>query len=182
MGTTVPARLVLLGLLAAVAAGCGKVEARAPGPAPALLPPTPPSKLVIPSQIPEPSPPAADPVSDPVAPPTSTPQPNRANRPPPGTSPAPPAQDPQVLRTNSNVAELERLTRASLGRAQRDIGAVRRTELGTDAKTQYDEVQRFIRSSEEALKLKNYIFAQQLADKAARLASLLVKGGAPSVA
>lgn len=182
MVMTVPARLALLGLLAAVAAGCGKVEARAPGPAPALLPPAPPSKLVIPSQIPEPAPPVVDPVSDPVAPPTATPPPARANRPPPGTPPAPPAQDPQVLRTNSNVVELERLTRASLGRAQRDLGAVRRNELGTDARTQYDEVRRFIRSSEEALKVRNYIFAKQLADKAALLASLLVKGGAPSVA
>lgn len=170
---TVGARLTVLGVLVAVAAGCGKVQASTPGPAPALEPPAPPSKLVIPSQIPDPEPP----VTDPVTPPT-TPAPARpTNRPPPSTPPAP-AQSPLVLRTNSNVAELERQTRSSLARAQRDLGAVKREELGPDGKTQYDEVRRFIRSSEEALKVKNYIFAKQLADKAALLARLLIRATA----
>lgn len=175
---TLRARLALLGVLVAVAAGCGKVQAQVPGPAPALAPPAPPSRLVIPSQIPDPAPVVVDPET-----PTVTPPPARAtNRPPAGTPPAPPASDPLVLRTNSNVAELERQTRTSLSRAQRDLGAMKREELGADGRTQYDEVRRFIRSSEEALKVKNYVFAKQLADKAALLASMLIKGGASSVA
>lgn len=179
------ARLTLVVLLAAGLAGCAKTQARTPAPLPDLDPPSTPSKLVIPVPIPEPTP------AEPPAPPpeTTTPPPEtrpaRAGgrgAPPPVTEPPPPVQDPQVLRTNANIRELENQTRLQLGSAARDLSRVSRPRLSAEGRASYDDVQRFIRSAEAALKVRNYVLARQLADKAALLASLLVKGGAPSAA
>jgi len=171
------ARLALLGAIAATAGACSKVQARTPGPGPALDPPPAPAPLIVPSRLPDPTPVEQPPATqvELADPPGRTDPPAR----PPRTAPPPPPPpaDPQVLRTGGNPADMERLTRIQLQVAQRNIGAVKRGELSADGKNQYDEVLRFIRSAEEALKVKNYILARQLADKAALLASLLVKGG-----
>jgi hypothetical protein len=58
-------------------------------------------------------------------------------------------------------------------RAQADLGQVNRQNLGADARAQYDSALGFIRQAEEALKVKNLIYAGQLADKAATMAALL---------
>ena len=47
--------------------------------------------------------------------------------------------------------------------------------MGTDAKAQFDAALGFIRQADEALKVKNLIYAGQLADKAATMAALLKK-------
>ena len=57
--------------------------------------------------------------------------------------------------------------------ATADLGQINRLNLGTDARGQYDSALRFIRQSEEALKVKNLVYASQLADKAATMAALL---------
>jgi len=76
---------------------------------------------------------------------------------------------------------MTRQTRQKLNSAQRDLDAVTRDHLGADGKAQFDEVERFIRMANEALSLKNYIFARQLSEKAAQLAGVLVRGGRPTV-
>jgi len=40
---------------------------------------------------------------------------------------------------------------------------------------QYDTAKRFIQQAEDALKAKNFVFAEQLADKAATLAAALAQ-------
>jgi hypothetical protein len=178
-------RLLLVTILAAALAGCGKAQARTPAPMPDLNPPSSPSKLVIPVAVTEPTP-----VEPPVSTPETTPPPPETRparsggrgTPPPPTETPPPVQDPQVLRTNANIQELENQTRLQLGSAARDLSRVSRSTLGAEARASYDDVQRFIRSAEAALKVKNYVLARQLADKAALLASLLVKGGVPTAA
>lgn len=59
--------------------------------------------------------------------------------------------------------------------ARHDLDKINYKALGADAKVQYDAANQYINQAEDALKLKNYVFASQLADKAAVLASLLVK-------
>jgi hypothetical protein len=176
-------RLILVAVVAVGVAGCSKAQARTPAPAPALDPPASPSKLVIPVGIPEPPPeePATPPPVETPPPPVSPPITAGRGAPPPTTEP-PPDPDPQVLRTRQNTRELENLTRLRLGSANRDLGQVTRHTLDAEARASYDDVTRFIRSAEAALRAKNYSLAQQLADKAALLANLLVKGGVPTAA
>jgi hypothetical protein len=179
----VPARLALVGLMGLGLAGCTRLQARTPAPSPALEMPPPPGKLVVPSPIPEPAPPperpaAADDVETPPAGGAPPPRPNRP--PPPQPQTPPPASDPQVLRTTTDVAALEHQTVVSLGSAKRDLDRVPVGQLSPDVRAQYNDVRRFIRSAEEALKVRNYVLARQLADKAAVLAAALVKGGAPT--
>jgi hypothetical protein len=65
--------------------------------------------------------------------------------------------------------------RAQLDLARANLAQVSRPTLGTDAKAHYDAAQGFIRQADEALKVKNLIYAGQLADKAATMAALLRK-------
>jgi hypothetical protein len=53
---------------------------------------------------------------------------------------------------------------------------VRRDALGREAQSQYDNAMRFIRTTQQALAAKNFVYAAYCADKAATLAALLVKG------
>ena len=177
------AKLGVVVLSIATIAGCATAQARSTPESPALVPPAPPGRLVIPSPLPAPvaiemppAPPVA--LSDP---PPDTP-PNRTSRttPPPPTTPERQTSEPPVLRTAANVMELTRQTRQKLNSAQRDLAAVRRQELGADGQAQFDEVERLIRAANELLDLKNYTLAQQLSEKAALLASVLVKGGRPT--
>jgi hypothetical protein len=47
--------------------------------------------------------------------------------------------------------------------------------LNADGRAQYDAARRFIQQAEEALKQRNVVFAGKLADKAATMASVLVR-------
>jgi hypothetical protein len=80
-----------------------------------------------------------------------------------------------VLLTTPNVGDLEQKARSNIAAAQRDLGKVIYKSLSKDAQLQYDTAQQYIGQADEALKIKNYVFAAQLAEKAATLASLLVK-------
>ena len=90
--------------------------------------------------------------------------------PPPAPTPAP-----AILLTSANTAEFENRVREQLNRARGNLSQVNPKDLGTDAKAHYAAAQGFIRQADEALKVKNLIYAGQLADKAATMAALLRK-------
>ena len=156
---------------------------------PSLDVPPPPSPITTPFESdPEPpavqpSPTAADALSTRrAAPPKPAPTP-KIEKPdktePLPAAPAKPAADavpPAVsLQTTAKVGELEQKIRALLARATRDLDKIDVRTLSTDGRAQYDEARRFGEQAEAALKVKNLAFAEQLADKAATLASLLAK-------
>jgi len=168
-------------LLASVSA-CGKVKASVPQPMPALEMPAPPGRLIIPSPIPEPTPePAAPAATQPAVRPNPPPATRPAERTtPPATSTTPPPEPtppaaPPVLLTTPNVGDLEQKAQANLVAARRDLKRVNYNALSNDARLQFDTAQQYIGQAEDALKVKNYVFAGQLAEKAATLASLLVR-------
>lgn len=176
-----PARAALAILLVAGVSACGKVKANVPQPMPALDMPAPPGRLIVPSTIPAPSP-------EPVAPaaaqtpvrqnnPPAT-RPAERSTPPPNATPTPeptPPAPPPVLLTTPNASDLEQKARNNLTAAQRDLDKVVYKALSPDAKLQFNTAQQYIGQAEDALKIRNYVFAEQLAEKAATLASLLVK-------
>jgi len=145
--------------------------------APALVPPTPPARVVVPI--------AEKPTLPDVEPEVSQPAPTTPNRPretrppaPPTPPPAPPATQvgtppPAVLSTTANTANFERRIREQLKKATGDLSQINPRTLGADARAQYDAAQGFIRQCEEALDVRNLMFASQLADKAATMAALL---------
>ena len=132
------------------------VEEEEPGPAPVLAPPekpaTPPRPATRPSKVePRPEPARSEPAKPAVAPPlTLTPS--------PGTD----------VKTEAAIRNL-------LGRAARDLSRVNASTLGADGRAQYDTAQRFLQQAQEALKVRNLVFAGKLADKAATLAAGFVK-------
>ena len=67
--------------------------------------------------------------------------------------------------------------RARLKQARDDLKRVQRSLLSADAKEQYDSAERFARMADAAISAKNFVYAGYCADKAATLASLLVKAG-----
>jgi hypothetical protein len=160
--------------LALVAAACGKAQARvltpAPPPAADLALPEPPPRLLIPVAV---EPPAPPPGEKPVDPPARPPGSRQTTAPPP--TPPPNEPPPPVLRTGVNLAALEARATTDLARAERDLARVSPLALSRDAREQYDSAQRFIRMAKEALETRNVVYAAQCADKAATLASLLVK-------
>lgn len=158
---------------------------------PALEMPAPPGRLIVPSTIPEPTPeptptPTAPPPVKPKDPPPTT-RPERPSQPTPTPTPDPtPTAAPPQLQTTSNASELERLesnAKSQILKAKGDLNRVNYRQLNSDARLQYDTANQYIGQAEDAIKVKNYVFASQLADKAAVLASLLVKsvGRGPTV-
>jgi hypothetical protein len=67
-------------------------------------------------------------------------------------------------------------TVALLAQAERDLGQLNYRDLTSQARAQYDSAMGFVRQAKQALDIKNYLFAQQLAVKAAAVASALVRG------
>lgn len=187
MVTLLPARAVLAILLVASVSACGKVKASAPQPMAALEMPAPPGRLIVPATIPVPSP-------EPVAP-TAVQTPVRQNNPPatrpaerstppPNTTPTPeptPPAPPPVLLTTPNASDLEQKAQNNIAAAQRDLLKVNYKALSADARLQFDTAQQYIGQAVDALKMRNYVFAGQLAEKAATLASLLVKSQGKSL-
>ena len=177
-------RTLLMGaalLMSAAAAGCLKAEAKTPGPEPSLTTPDPPARVLIPvpsealaappTPTPEPTP-VGPPVRTPPKPtPTATPTPT----PMPTATPTPVETPPPILQTASNMAQLESQAKASMERAQKDLDRLKRDALAPDAQDSYDSARRYIRQAQQAIQDKNYPLAKACADKAAIIASLLVK-------
>ena len=188
MDTVAPLpRLASLLILVGAASACLNLQARTPPPAPALETPEAPTHLIVPVVIPEPEPIPAQPAAPPATPPkprdsTTPTRPADRTSPPPATAPPsttpvtePPAAPPPVLQTTSNGPEEERKVQAVLKKANDDLGRVTYAALKSDARAHYDLAKSFITQAENALKIKNYPFAAQLAEKAANLASQLLK-------
>lgn len=74
-----------------------------------------------------------------------------------------------------NTADFERRIRAQLKRATSLLAQVNPRGLRAETKAQYDAAQGFVRQCEEALDVRNLMFASELADKAATMAALLRK-------
>jgi hypothetical protein len=179
--------------LAAGTSACGMLHARSLGPP--LVMPAPPARVVpIESQPIVVAPPTVDDVPsrapEPIAPAPAAAPPARADRepaPPVRTetpadagvvappSPASTPTPPPALQTTANPTEAEQRTRAALENAKRDLGRIDLRRLNTDARAQYEIARRFVQQAEEALKARNPVFAEQLADKAANMAALLQK-------
>ena len=181
---TYPLRAAVVLLSLSTFAACAKTPVRASVPPPPLAIPTPDARLVIPAPPVE-APPEPPPTPDPPPPPTppaprrepNTRPPQTATPPQQQTTPtqteAPPAQ---VLQTTANVSELHKRAQDAVNAAERDLGKVRQTELSNDARVQFDTAWRLVRTAKQAMSAKNYVWAVELADKAATLASLLVRG------
>jgi hypothetical protein len=77
-----------------------------------------------------------------------------------------------VLQTpqTADDGEAARRIREVLTRARRDLARVNARALGSDARAQYETARRFVDQAEDALTVKNYMFARYLADKAEALA------------
>jgi hypothetical protein len=88
---------------------------------------------------------------------------------------APRVQPPATLQTTpvQQEVELESRCRGLLLRATNDLNRVDYGRLNANGKSQYDSAKGFIRLSEDALRMKNLVYANTLAEKAADLAAQL---------
>ena len=171
--------------LAASAAACTRVQARTPASSPGLNTPQAPAPIVTPvvfePPAPEPEPvpasSAANPARDPAPPPARPPRPAPATPPPATQPPAEPTTPPPTptLQTTPDANATEIRTNATLTTAEQNLNRLVRDRLGSEARAQYDNAVGLIRMSKNYLKLKNYMYAEQLADKAAAVALLLIK-------
>ena len=173
--------------LAFAAAACASAQAKGDAGGPALAPPAPPPHTIIPVEIVEepaapPAPPSPAPV---IVRPLSRRQTAKPDKPveKPGEKPDPiavpsqpvPAVPAPPLQTTANVTEVEKTIRARMAQASRDLDRTNYWLLSAERRTQYDTAKRFIQQADDALKVKNLVFAEQLADKAATLAAALVQ-------
>ncbi|HXT70929.1 MAG TPA: hypothetical protein VN700_14305 [Vicinamibacterales bacterium] len=166
-----------IGAIALALTSCTKTEAKTPGPAPiSLKVPEPPARLNIPvsAEPPPPPPPSTEKPTPPTTPPARTPRATPAPTPVPAPTPPPATgtEPPPVVQTSGDY---ETRARERLAVADQYIAKVQRGSLGRAAQEQYDSAQRFIKAANDALKLRNFVYAAYCADKAATLAVLLVK-------
>lgn len=178
---TAPIAVVLV-LAACGAAGC---TARAAQPVlepelPSLNPPPAPPRIV--AVYPDPPPPV--PLEA-----TATVPPASVLKPPPRPTPPPPAQEPAPESASSEApspaltltpvpgteAKTEASIRALLGRAASDLARVNGSSLNADGRTQFEAARRFVQQAEDALEVRNLVFAGKLADKAVAMAAVLVR-------
>ena len=171
---------------AVLAAGCAKARAETVPDGPPLAMPLPPPRVFIP--VDEEQPLAAEPAvaETPTAEAPQLPQrrpPRRAattpepEKPEPAPQPAQPVPEaPRELRAASTPADAEadKKIRALLQVASRNLGQVDYQKLSVAGREQYDQAKGFGEQAGEALTQRNYVFAETLADKAAKLASELL--------
>lgn len=182
-----PEQIGVLLVLAVAASGCFRTQAQVPVEMPPLTVPVAPPRLVEPS-VPDNPPPGPElldePADQPLPPQTEVdPGPRTGPTSPPApvappvdaAAPAPVRTPSTTLKTVSPQEEgrMERAIRALARRAQADLNRVDYESLGRDARANYDQAKRFITQAEEALKAKNLVFAETVADKAATLAGQL---------
>jgi hypothetical protein len=168
-------------LLAALAAsGCAKARAQTVPDGPPLATPPPPSRVFAPL---EEEPLISTPVEEATAapaprvpattPPARRPSPPEPEKPAaPAPAPAPAAEVPRVLSAASSPADAESTQRITelLRNAARDLKGVDYGKLTRGGKEQYDQAKLFAEEAEKALRERNFVYAQTVADKAANLA------------
>jgi outer membrane biosynthesis protein TonB len=179
--------LLWLLVLTPLASGCRHAQAKTMPETPALEMPAPPPRDVEPNEaeVPPPMPVVPEPARNTPPRPRPAPQPARPEPPrpeppkpePPPVEPPKPAEEPAkpattTLQTTPAIAEgeVERGIRASLQRATADLNRIDYRALSADARTQYDTAKRFVQQADDAMRIKNLVFAKNLADKAAALA------------
>ena len=174
-----------IGISAASAAGCAKARAATVPDGPPLAMPLPPPRVFVPIEQEEPlaagpvapeTPPAEAPTVPPSRPPRRASTAPQGEKPEPAPQPAPPAPEPQrELRAAAAPAdaEAERKIRTLLSAASKTLGNVDYQKLTIAGREQYDQAKSFGEQANEALSQRNYVFAETLADKAAKLATEL---------
>jgi hypothetical protein len=175
----------LLVALALAASGCVTAQAKVEPGGPALDPPAPPPHTVIPVEIVEEPPAPAVPVlpaqdadrPPPVAKRQKSTDKSAEKPPDPAAAPPQPVTPPQAppLQITANVTEVTNNIRKRMDEARRDLNKIDPGALSTERRTQFDTAKRFLEQAEDALKVNNLVFAEQLADKAATLAAALVQ-------
>ena len=170
-------------LIGALAAGCAKARAQTVPDGPALVMPQPPSRVFAPIEdeplVSSPTTPLAPAPQLPASPQpsgrraaTTPPEPEK-----PAPAPAPPAaaEVPRELRAASSPAdsEAERRINEVLRNAARDLNRVDYRGLTRGGRESYDQAKDFILEAEKGLRERNFVYAQTVADKAAKLASEL---------
>jgi len=167
--------------LALATTGCASLHARSDPAGPPLATPQPPPHTVpaVEIEVEPPAPPAGNDGPAPVvvrpAARVAAPKHDKTSD---KTEAAPPAAVPAPLpplQTTANVTEVGRNIRMRIAQATRDLDRTDYRALTTERRTEYDTAKRFIQQAEDALKVKNLVFAGQLADKAATLAAALVQ-------
>jgi hypothetical protein len=183
-------RLIVVALVAAAAAACTRTQAKTTPDVPPLDVPLPPPRIV---EATEPAPQAPVGLIEDRGP--STPSPRTRAMPAPraeGSKPEPPKPEPPpveppkpaeetrtlpppTLQTTPTLkeADLEREIRAMLRRANDDLNRVDYGKLNSDARVQYDQAKGFMRQADEAIRMRNLVFARTVADKAETLAAQL---------
>lgn len=186
MSLSVRASLVVIALAAVGASGCTKARAQALPDVPLDVPSAPPRMVEIrdPEQPPIiPLQPDSPPQNTPVRP-RPTPTPRTDNRPAEARpeAPDPPRQADEAGRTPTPTlqttptqqdSEAERRVRAQLSQATTDLNRINIQALNSDARLQFDTARRFVTQAEDAIRARNLVFAANLAEKAAALASQL---------
>jgi hypothetical protein len=183
-------RFATLMLAAVSCSGCFRAQARTTPDVPALQVPAPPPRIVEPTDTPAPQPgalveePARTPpprVPPPAPspprtdPPRADPRVEAAPEPPKPAEETAPTQPPATLQTAPSTREVEweRRIRNLLTTAGANLNRVNPRLLDANAQGQYDQARRFMVQAEEALRAKNLVYADNLADKAATLAAQL---------
>lgn len=175
------APLVLL--TASLTACAAKAQVRTESEMPLLDPPPPPPRVV--AVYAEPEPLTVAPVAEPATPVRPAARPPRAEQKPEPAAPTPeiadsvsrPSPAPSLTLTPTPGSESQTVAaiRDLLGRATRDLARVNTGTLNNDGKAQYATARRFIQQAEDALNVRNVVFAGKLADKAATMAAVLVR-------
>jgi hypothetical protein len=78
------------------------------------------------------------------------------------------------LAPTADAARIEQNIRVQLQRANGDLNRIDTRALGADARSQYDTAKRFITLADQAIRDRNLVYAQTLADKARVIASVLL--------
>jgi hypothetical protein len=172
---------------AVLAAGCGKKQIKTVADGPALAMPEPPSRVFAPIEDEEPLASSAVPDASPARPPAavnptrppSRPRPaetERTEQAPPAPAVAPTPEPPRELRPASSPGdqESERKIGELMRRAQQTLNNVDYRVLSTGRRENYDQAKAMITEAEKALKERNYLYAETLADKAVKLATELL--------
>jgi type IV secretory pathway VirB10-like protein len=172
------------GLCVLLTTGCGRARANTIPSLPPLEVPAPPPRVLIPVEVVaegrEPEPVQEEPLQTPAPTPPPRPAPPATPVPPPKVAeeqPKPPLPGPPTALQTTPPAvqgEAEKAIRTTMVRASGDLSKVDYRALTAGARNQYDTAKRFIEQAEDAIRLKNLLFAKNLADKAAVLAAELL--------
>jgi hypothetical protein len=174
-------------MLAALAGGCAKARAATVPDGPPLAMPLPPPRVFSPiDEEPLAASPAVADTTASEAPSVSpkredrskgksTLQPEKAEAAPP-PAPAPVVELARELRAASTPADAEadRKIKEMLNAARQSLDKVVSSKLSTAGKEQYDQARSFVTQGDAALIQRNYVFAETLADRAAKLATELL--------